>query len=110
MIIVSQGKNEIINFENIDCIAILNPLEDNEGKFRIIAKTPTDEYILGKYKQEDVAKDILNNIYVRRCMFEYFKSIPSRKFVQGEIEKDFEKDDVIFDCFEMPEEGEDESL
>ena len=63
MIIVGQDKDIILNFNNTESIAILNPLEDNDGMFRVCAITPSDnEYTLGKYKTEERAKEVLQEI------------------------------------------------
>ena len=66
MIIVSQDKDLILIFNNTESIAILNPLEDNDGLFRVCAITPSDkEYTLGKYKTEERAKEVLQEIISR---------------------------------------------
>ena len=63
MIIVSQDKDLILNFKNIDAIGIGNPLENDDGLFKILASTTSDnEYTLGKYKTEERAKEILQEI------------------------------------------------
>ena len=63
MIIVGQDKDIILNFNNTESIAILNPLEDNDGMFRVCAITPSDnEYTLGKYVTEERAKEVLQEI------------------------------------------------
>ena len=63
MIIVSQDKELILNFENIEAIGIGNPLEDDDGMFKVLASTASDnEYTLGKYKTEERAKEVLQEI------------------------------------------------
>lgn len=63
MIIVSQDKELILNFENIDAIGIGNPLDDDNGMFKVFASTTSDnEYTLGKYKTEERAKEVLQEI------------------------------------------------
>lgn len=63
MIIVSQDKELILNFENIEAIGIGNPLEDDDGMFKVLASTTSDnEYTLGKYKTEERAKKVLQEI------------------------------------------------
>ena len=63
MIIVSQDKSAILNFNNTEAIAILNPLENNDGMFKVCAITPSDnEYTLGKYVTEERAKEVLQEI------------------------------------------------
>lgn len=63
MIIVSQDKELILNFENIDAIEIGNPLEYDDGMFKVFAITTSDnEYTLGKYETEKRAKEVLQEI------------------------------------------------
>ena len=63
MIIVSQDKDLILNFKNIDAIGIGNPLENDDGMFKVLASTTSDnEYTLGKYKTEERAKEVLQEI------------------------------------------------
>lgn len=38
MIILSQDKDVIVNFDNVENIWIKNPLENDEGKFEIRAQ------------------------------------------------------------------------
>ena len=63
MIIVSQDKDTIMNFENIEILGIGNPLEDDEGKFKILANTTIDnQYVIAKYTTEERAKEVLQEI------------------------------------------------
>ena len=63
MIIVSSDETMIINMENIEAIGIGNPLENNEGKFQILANTSSDnQYIIARYKTEERAKEVLQNL------------------------------------------------
>ena len=63
MIIVSQYKDTIINFKNIEILGIGNPLEDDEGKFKILANTIIEnQYVIAKYKTEERAKEVLQEI------------------------------------------------
>ena len=63
MIIVSSDETMIINMENIEAIGIGNPLENNEGKFQILANTSSDnQYIIARYKTEESAKEVLKEI------------------------------------------------
>ncbi len=75
MIIVGQDKDIILNFNNTESIAILNPLEDNDGMFRVGAITPSDnEYTLGKYAIEERAKEVLQEIINAIECWEDFKA------------------------------------
>lgn len=75
MIIVSQNKELILNFENIDAIGIRNPLEDDDGMLKVLASTTSDnEYTLGKYATEERAKEVLQEIittYTTEAIVEY---------------------------------------
>lgn len=101
MVIISQDKTKILNFDNIEVVGIGNPLDNIDGKFQILVDTTNDnEFSIGEYKTEKRAKEVLNDLFVYKAMFEYFKCIS--KNVQDEISKDFVKDNVVFDTFEMP--------
>lgn len=63
MIIVSQYKDTIVSFDNIEIMGIGNPLEDDEGKFKILCNTVSDnQYTIGKYATEERAKEVLQEI------------------------------------------------
>lgn len=94
MIIVGQDKDIILNFNNTESIAILNPLEDNDGMFRVCAITPSDnEYTLGNYKTEERAKEVLQEIISR---YEYAQ----RNLADSNDTSPFEQ---VF-IYQMPEE------
>lgn len=58
MIIVNQDTTEMVNFNNIIGIYIRYSLEDNEGKFAIIAQSDDIAYVLGKYETEKRVKEV----------------------------------------------------
>lgn len=96
MIIVSQDKELILNFENIDAIEIENPLENDEGLFQILAITTSDnEYTLGKYKTEKRAKEVLQEIMKKyldiKCFYnskyEVMQAIEQPKVFEMPVEK-----------------------
>ena len=63
MIIVNQDKGTIINVKNIEAIGIGHPLNDEDGKFKILANTISDnQYTIAKYKTEERAKEVLKEI------------------------------------------------
>lgn len=62
MIIVSQDRAVLINFDNIESISIGDPLEDNEGLFNILCDTTNVQYKIGKYKTEERAEEVLQKI------------------------------------------------
>ena len=63
MLIVSQDRTKILNFDNIEVIGIGNPLENDNGKFQILVDTTNDnEFSIAEYETEERAKEILNGI------------------------------------------------
>lgn len=63
MRIVNQDKTMILNFENIEVIGIGNPLENNDGKFKILVETTSDnQYPIAEYETEERAKEVLQEI------------------------------------------------
>lgn len=63
MIIISQDKTMILNFEYIETIEIGNPLENNDGKFKILCDTTSDnQYTIAEYEKEKRAKGVLQEI------------------------------------------------
>lgn len=71
MLILSQDKDSIINFNNIVSIWINSPLENNEGEFEIRAESDNTYETLGYYKTEERAKDILYEIFIMNKEFNY---------------------------------------
>lgn len=62
MIIVSQDKTEIVNFENMNNIIIEDfDFKDKHFK-RINANTDGDYFVLGDYKTAGRAKEVLREI------------------------------------------------
>lgn len=69
MIIVSQDKDMIINFENIAVIEMEDLYDDNSW-VRISAETDGQGIILGDYRTDNRAKEILQEIvtnYINDC-------------------------------------------
>lgn len=63
MVIISQDKTMILNFEYIETIEIGNPLENNDGKFKILCDTTSDnQYTIAEYETEERAKEVLQEI------------------------------------------------
>ena len=62
MIIVSQDKDAIVNFDSVEIIGIGNPLEDDNGKFKILCDAISDQYVMGKYDTEERVKEVLQEI------------------------------------------------
>ena len=63
MIIVSQDKSTIVNFDNVEIIWIDdNVLDKTEPMFKINADTGETGVELGEYKTEERAKEVLAEI------------------------------------------------
>ena len=63
MIIVSQDKTSLANYNNISCIEIYPPLDDTQN-YEIDAEKVNGELIeLGIYETEERAKEVLIDIY-----------------------------------------------
>ena len=60
MIIVNQNKKNISNFDKVNYIEIL-PSSNTDG-FKIIVNYDTDYEVLGFYKTEERAKEVLQEI------------------------------------------------
>ena len=96
MIIVSQDKELILNFKNIDVIGIGNPLENDDGMFKVLASTTSDnEYTLGRYATEKRAKEVLQEIIKKyldiKCFYnskyEVMQAIEQPKVFEMPVEK-----------------------
>lgn len=71
MIIVSQDKDLIVNFDNVEAIILGNPIKDEHGFCKIIALvTSNNNCTLGKYTTEERAKEVLQEIVI---VYEYGK-------------------------------------
>lgn len=62
MIIVSQDRAVIVNFNNVENVWINNPLENTEGKFEIITESYSNNRLMGEYDTEERAKEVLKEI------------------------------------------------
>lgn len=62
MIIVSQDKERIANFDNLTQIYITNCEEDNAGYFIRFETVDSLYENLGEYKTEEKAKEVLQEI------------------------------------------------
>lgn len=78
MIIVSQDKSVIVNFNNVDSIEIGN-MADNQAKGVIYVRLKNDYfYKLGLYATEERAKEILQEIIKEYKATEAFKACANR--------------------------------
>lgn len=75
MLIVSQDKDGIINFENVVAIRLMTNLEDNKRNMIAIDTINGERYSVSKYDTEERAKEVLQ-----------------------EIVKEYENAKAIFDC------------
>lgn len=99
MIIISQDKTMILNFENIEAIGIGNPLEENEGKFKILCDITSDnQYTMAEYETEERAKEVLKDIISRYEAIELCKREYSISNILGYTLGDYTP------IYEMPEE------
>lgn len=62
MIIVSQDKDAILNFDNIEAIRLITPIEDNKRNLIAIDMLNGERYSVAKYETEERAKEILQEI------------------------------------------------
>lgn len=91
MIIVSQDKSVIVNFNNVEAIEIGN-VEENQCKGTIYARLASGYfYKTGEYKTEERAKEVLQEIiqaYITGVKAEQagqlfgFSTIPSNTYYQ----------------------------
>lgn len=77
MLIVSQDKDNIVNFNNVISIGI-EDFSDSSPWQRITAETLRTAVVLGDYKTEERAKEVLREIIERitiigvsNCSYEY---------------------------------------
>lgn len=100
MIIVSQDKTMIFNYENIEAIGIREP--DDNGNCAILVETVSDnQYPIAEYKIETRAKEVLQEIVRAYSNFEYFKNATNegKKYIITLIKSQYK----LFDIYEMPE-------
>lgn len=103
MIIVSQDKDTMINFDNIEILGIGNPLEDDDGRFKILANTTSDsQYTLARYDTEERAKEVKKEIRTAYSNFSYFKNATKegKDYIINLLKHKYEQ----FDIYEMPKE------
>lgn len=98
MIIVSQDKETIINFENTTRISIIPPVEKGH-KYSIAINGCLD---LGYYKTKERAKEIIAEITLAYSNFTYFKTATKegKDYIINLLKHKYEK----FDIYEMPKE------
>lgn len=101
MIIVSQDKNRIINFDNILQLYITREPAAIK-KYWIRYEDCNNSYEeLGTYETEERAKEVLQEIVKNNSIFNYFKCVNSE--VQETMAESFIRVDFMFNVYEMPE-------
>lgn len=85
MLIVGQDKDIIMNFENIEILGIGNPLEDDDGKFKILANTTSDsQYTLAKYDTKERAEEVFDEIVKKYSSYLSLRGGPA--IMQGQMD------------------------
>lgn len=98
MIIVSQDKKTIINFENTTRISIIPPQKEGY-KYSIAINSCLD---LGYYKTEERAIEVLEDLYSTKAVFELYKC--SDADTQYIFDEKMLEENLIFDTYKMPKE------
>lgn len=106
MVILSQNKKRIINFENLVEIRVfvhnIYPLKDNVEGYELQGMMQSGKYIiLGIYETEERAKEVLLEIATHNASFDLFKCSDAEK--QKRAMKEFLEKGMMFDVYEMPE-------
>ena len=106
MIIVSQDKKIISNFENIIGIQINEHIANSDGEkeYEIVVITEKRECVVGVYETEERAKEVLQEMLKQKAMFELYKLAPTGGKVHAEMLDRFAQKNIIFDTYEMPKE------
>lgn len=99
MIIVSQDKDRIFNFDNLTNILATSAGEDNEWCIKVIFLN-LDFEVIGYYRTEERAKEVLEEIKYWQFQFELFKVVSAEK--QEEMQDFFERYNREFNIYEMP--------
>lgn len=97
MIIVSQDKTEIVNFNNVENIWIC-PYAGSRFTIEAVADTNTT---LGEYKTERRAKEVLKSI-VAAYQANEIMSIAKDSITQDKIANQFLQKDITPFAYEMP--------
>ena len=99
MIILSQDKDIVINFDNVKSLWIDdNVLDKTNTSFYINA----DDEVVGEYKTEERAKEVLKEILMYNTRFNLCKYVCVS--AQNLAVQNFLKNNVTFDLYEMPKE------
>ena len=99
MIIVSQDKVANINYNNIEATYLLK--KDDEVEINVRGNY---DYTIGKYKTEERAKEVLQEIVKQKAMFALFRTAPTGGKEQTEMLEKFAQKKIILDTYETPKE------
>lgn len=102
MIIVSQDKNAIVNFDNVIGIKTAIDIESNKERLIAIDTIDSERYYIAKYSTEERAKEVLREIismYQGSLLLQY-----TNNKAQEDIAKLFKDMDITPFKFEMPQE------
>lgn len=98
MLIVSQDKKSIYNFNNMKSLDLVG------NQIFVTDNTLADEGVrIGKYRTKERAQDILDEIKNYYTDFETAKIFVNQTITQEILEK-LIKEGILFDVYEMPEE------
>ena len=103
MLIISQDKRTILNFSNIQNIRIEDYGTHQKGvKIYKIYAGNFEGYatLLGTYKTEERAKEVLNEIIQTKTNFEYYKYADESH--RNEVDTYMRTKYNFFDTYEMP--------
>ena len=95
MIIISQDKNGILNFDNIQLCRI------NQEGIVYVFLNEYNSFKLGEYSTEERAKEVLQQIACRYSSEEIYKRANSK--TQEELTRNYVEIKIIPYIFEMPE-------
>ena len=104
MIIVSQDKRSIVNFEKVKIINInRSDLREIEAYFNCDEVKSNDNILLGTYETEERAKEVLQEIIKTHKISESYKYTRDVG-LQSALTADIEMRNLILFRYEMPEE------
>lgn len=73
MIIIEQEKTYLVNFDNVSQITL--GIDKEEKEYAVIAQTiDKEEILLGIYRTEERAKEVLQEIITKYKNWEYLKA------------------------------------
>lgn len=102
MIIVSQDRTRLVNYDNISCIDIYPPSDDTQN-FEINAEKVNGEIVeLGIYETEERTKEVLKSIAGKYQADKMFECTDSE--VQELVANKYKEKGIEPFKFEMPKE------